>query len=226
MKKMLLANIKTILVGIVALLGVLAGSLGGGYIASVPAPATLGAIPGTDLPNPYCQGGLCKAVVAGTCADATTTLAVINNPFVNATSTAKKAYVEITGVATSSAALTLATSTLIRYAPVSLATRSATTTSLINTAPIYWSGFGRGTTTIVSGVSNVDGAWNTATTGSTTLSPAGGILLAPGAATSSLASQLVLWATDNGGVGSTAGITDLTNLFACKYTVEFEAVAR
>ena len=46
---MLIENIKPILIGLLALVGVLVGSLGGGYVASVPAPATLGALSGPEI---------------------------------------------------------------------------------------------------------------------------------------------------------------------------------
>jgi len=49
MKKMLIENLKPILLGILSILGVLVGALTGGYATSVPSDTSFGAFPGPDV---------------------------------------------------------------------------------------------------------------------------------------------------------------------------------
>ena len=170
-------------------------------------PSKLGAIPGTDLPNPYCQGNLCRAVVEGTCANATTTLARIDTPFLSASSTAVGAFVEITNPATSTARLVLATSTLDGFAPVP---GNATSTGLINRVSLTL----KATTTLSTYSQDLDELKDVGFLSRTfDVGPR---------STTSLSDTLVLSLIARGD-DSTAGWTDGGNIAACKYKVEFVA---
>lgn len=168
----------------------------------------LGAIPGTDLPNPSCQGSLCTAVVDGTCADATTTLAVITNPF-SATSTVTLALVNIISPATTTFRLNLATSTLLGFAD---APGNSTTTGLINRVSLT---LAQGTTTLASNVGTE--LANDSGFGSRSF------LVAPRQATTNPNNRLILSAVARGS-DSLAGVTNTNNNFSCKFRAEFQGL--
>lgn len=174
--------------------------------------SNLGAIPGTDLPNPVCQGGICTNVVTGLCADASTTLAVIDNPFKGATSTVIRSYLTVNN-GTTSIRISVATSTR-NGAP---ATGNATTTALINRAllPAY------ATSTLLS-----DGDFALAESDANF--PGRTFQVGPVASTSAFtppSSRVVIWA-EAVGADSAAGLTNTNNRFSCTYGVEFKALTK
>lgn len=168
----------------------------------------LGATPGTNLPNPYCQGNLCTEVVSGTCNDASSTLAVIA-PFSLkvASSTAISATLDITN-GTTSARFTLATSTRSGAPAVS----TATSTGLFSKVLV-----GVGATTTLNSDSMASVSKNDRNT------PSVPVEIGPRlqAGTTTPETVLVLYATANG-EESLAGITNLNNNFSCTYNVEFK----
>ena len=172
------------------------------------------------------SSGLDTIVKAGTCADATTTLAVIPNAFA-ATSTVDLAQVNITGVSTSSIQIYVATSTSL-YAPTltfggscvasmgnALCSSVATTTSLINAAPVLSST----TPYIVNGMT-LGGGGNSAGLGLPTATSSGGT--SQSRITVSPNENILVWAEPYWNTsGSVAGLTSGNNVFACTYKVRF-----
>ena len=161
------------------------------------------------MPNPYCQGNLCTAVVEGTCADATTTLARIDTPFASATSTVTSALVELTGVATSTFRINLATTSLNGFADTA---GNATTTGLLNRVPLSLT---IGTTTLNTLSQDTDSRNDAGFAGRR-------FDVCPRSATS-LLDTLVLSAVARG-ADSLGGVTSIGNFFGCRYRVEFQAV--
>ena len=153
--------------------------------------------------------GLSQVVSTGTFANATTTLFAVDNPFA-ATSTVDLAILKVTGAATTSITLNVGTSTVRRFAPAGLANRHATSSSLINQAPVYDDDLAY----LVSGaVGNVTDGYTTATT-TTSVTAAQRLVLGPN-------ETIVGWIDDNGGFGSTAGATGGANTFAGTYLLRW-----
>lgn len=159
---------------------------------------------------------LVTAVTKGTCAEATTTLFAVSQPFGTATtsgayasSTANLAEVTITGLSTSTAArLTVATSSLGAFAPNPTV---ATSTGLFSKASLA----GLATNTpLYSGVLQNSNA-PTADTGigANTLGSASSLYLGP-------ADKLVGWLSANGSESLT-GYVNAVNLFSCTYKIRW-----
>ena len=180
-------------------------------------PSRLGAVVGTDLPNPYCQGGLCTQVVSGVCADATTTLARIDNPF-NGTSTVTLATVKVTNPATTSVKLTVATST---QGAGFVVTGEATSTGLLNR--VHLAAFA--TSSLSSDSANYTGLNNGGRGGvggifSTMfdVGPKANITTATTTGTNKVTIGVNAQDED-----SLLGVTNAVNNFSCTYAVRFEA---
>lgn len=172
------------------------------------------AIPGRDLPSPNCTNGLCTAVVSGACLDASSTLAIINTPFVNASSTARLAIVDVFSPATSSAMLNLATTTT----GSAIASNNATTTGLINRVALPT----KSTTTVSSLAKENRNNKGVASSSGEEGYASRAFEVGPRTSVNTL-DTLVLSVVARG-ADSLAGITDGGNLFACKYSVEFVAI--
>lgn len=174
----------------------------------------LGSVVGTDLSNPNCTGGICKQVVSGVCADATTTLARIDNPFTG-TSTVRFAIVKISSPATTSARLTVATST---QGAGFTAASMATTTGLLNFVRLI----ANATTTADSDTADYVGL-NDANFLSKpfTVGPRG--TLSNGLATTTGSNKVTI-GLNAVGSDSLAAYVGGVNNFSCTYGVQFEAL--
>lgn len=167
--------------------------------------------------------GLVTVVSAGTFANATTTLFAVQNPFsslatttagrasgISATSTVDLVKIDITGISTTSVRLTVATSTLVKFAPATAADRNATTTSFFNKALL--SAAGTATSTMYSGTLNSPYARNTDES-QPGISSQARLLYGPN-------EHLVGWITANG-EESLAGVTGGSNTFAGTYKIRW-----
>lgn len=137
-------------------------------------------------------------VIDGTFADATTTLATFQNPY-SATSTVDLAMVKVTGVSTSTISIHVGTSTTAYPSAVTAVSDTLIDGAVVSTSTKAY---------IVNGANAGPGTGHTSPgTGSMTR-----IVLGPN-------EYITFYASDNGGLGGTGGVTNAANTFAGSYAV-------
>ncbi len=143
--------------------------------------------------------------VDGSFADATTTLACAPNPF-GVTSTARYSAFSYTGIATTSFAVVVATSTRTTGLTTSTPGFTATSPTQLLAVNLLLKTTATGTRFMGSSVIDNRSSQGTATVGSFNVAP----------------TESVCFVAGEGNGGSTTGITNPTNLFAGTYDVEFK----
>ena len=168
---------------------------------------SLGAIPGDEVSGDrFCVGGVCEYHRTGQCADATSTLFSILNPF---SATATVDYIRISGLgATSTIGVVVGTSTTIGENLNALLFNSGVwATTTISTSTTYWR-VGPGTGFDTGGASGVISDMHAATSSNRAVIGPTDYVIAKAT-------------TTNSGVGYFGGLLGANNQFTCDFTVRF-----